>query len=176
MGAIFGNFTRITTCSVCGGRGQIPKENCRTCKGEGKKKDRQAMDIEIPAGIKNGETVVLNGMGQAGFRGESAGDLYLRINVSQDPEFKRIGNDILHEASIKMTDAVLGAKINVPTLDGQTEIKIPSGIHDGEELRIKGAGVHGRTRGDQIVKIKIKIPQKLTGKAKQLLEELAEEI
>ncbi|MDP3954325.1 MAG: molecular chaperone DnaJ [bacterium] len=176
MGAIFGNFTRISTCNVCRGKGKIPKENCRACKGEGKTRNRQVIEINIPAGIKNGESIMIRGMGQAGFRDEPAGDLYLKIDVESDPVFKRAGNDIVYDMPVKLTDAILGAKVSVPTLDEDTELKIPAGTHDGEELRIKGAGVWGPGKGDQVVRVKIQIPKKLSGKAKKLVEELAEEL
>jgi len=176
MGSVFGSFTRVQACNVCQGKGKIPKENCQVCKGEGKKKDKQSLEINIPAGIRDGEALGLKEMGQAGFRGQPAGDLYIRIRVAPDRRFKRVGNDIFYETKIKLTDAILGATISIPTLDGEKELNIPAGTQDGQELRMKGIGVHGRHGGDQIVKANIEIPKKLSGKAKKLVEELSSHI
>ena len=186
--SLFGNITRIRECNVCKGSGQVPKVNCPACLGEGRKKANRKLEITIPAGIANGQVLVVKGKGQAGFRGGPAGDLYLRIKVEPDKKFKRLGSDLLYELPLKLTDALLGARVRVPPLDGDKEIEIPSGIHDGEELRLKGYGIHsgrnpasargfgGQGKGDQIVKIKLVMPRKLGGKAKKLVEELSREL
>ena len=176
MGSLFGNFTRIYACSVCLGSGKVPKNNCPACKGEGRKHGKDMFEINIPAGVKDGDSIVMKGKGQAGFREVPAGDLYVQINVETDKGFKRIGNDVLYELPVKLTDALLGARVLVPTLDGEKEIEIPAGTQGGDELRLKGLGIHGHRKGDQIVKIKIEIPRKLSGKARKIAEELAEEI
>ena len=176
VSSLLGSFIRVSTCNVCRGKGKTPKENCPICKGEGKHKENQTFIADIPAGIRNGEAVVIKGMGQAGFRGETSGDLFIRIKIRPDERFAVSGNDIVYKSDVKMTDAILGGKMNVPTLDGDKEIKIPAGTQDGDEIRLRGAGIHGRQKGDHIVKIKVKIPKKLSGKAKTLVEELAREI
>lgn len=174
--SFFGNITRVSVCNVCLGNGKVPKSNCHTCKGEGKRHSKKILDLNIPAGLKDGEVLAVKGEGQAGFRGTRAGDLFIQINVEPDKRFKRVGNDLIYEISIKLTDALLGARIHIPTIDGEKEIEIPSGIQNGEELKLGGLGVWGRPKGDQIVRIKIEIPKKLGGKAKKLVEELAGEI
>lgn len=176
MGSFFGNFTRIYTCTACLGSGRVPKSNCSSCKGEGRKRGREVFEINIPAGINDGETVIIRGGGQAGFRGAQAGDLYIQLAVETDKKFKRIGSDILYELPVKLTDALLGAHIRVPTLDGEKEIQIPAGTQDGDELRLKGLGIHGPRRGDQVIRIKVEIPKKLSNKARELVKELAGEI
>ena len=176
MGSFFGNFTRIYACSVCLGSGKVPKNNCPACRGEGRRRSKEFFEINIPAGVKDGDTIVMKNGGQAGFRGASAGDLYIQLSIEPDKKFKRIGNDILYELPIKLTDALLGARVSAPTLDGEKEIEIPAGTQDGDELRLRGFGIHGSHKGDQIVKVKVIIPKKLSGKARKIAEELAEEI
>ncbi len=176
MGSFFGNFTRIFVCSVCLGTGKVPRNNCSACKGEGRRRGKELLEINIPAGAKEGDTIIIKGGGQAGFRGVQPGDLYVQIGVEPDKIFKRLGNDIIYELPVKLTDALLGARTNVPTLDGEKEIEIPAGAQDGDELRLKDLGIHGPHKGDQIVRIKVKIPRKLSGKARKIAEELAKEI
>lgn len=175
-GSFFGSFTRIYPCSACLGVGKVPKNNCPSCKGEGRKQGKEVFEVNIPAGVKDGEAVIIRGGGQAGFRGAKAGDLYVRLNVEVDERFKRVGNNILYELPVKLTDAILGARVRVPTLDGEKEIEIPAGTEDGDELKLKGFGIYGSHKGDQIIKIKIKMPKRLGGKARKLVEELAKEI
>jgi len=174
--SIFGNMSRAYSCRTCKGSGRIPRENCPTCRGEGRVKGKKSLDVTIPGGIRDGESLVVKGQGQAGFRGGQTGDLYIRVGVESDRRFKRVNEDIYYNLNLKITSAILGGVVRVPTLDGEKEIEIPSGAQDGEELRLKGLGVHGRRKGDQVVKIKIEIPRKLSGKAKKLIEELSLEI
>ena len=174
--SIFGNIMRVSVCKVCRGMGKVPKENCHACRGEGRKHAKKEMELEIPAGINDGEVLVVKGEGQTGFRGAKAGNLLIQVKVEQDRVFKRAGSDLIIELPVKMTDAILGAKVRVPTMDGEKEIEIPAGVQNGEQIKLKGLGVHGPHKGDQLVKIKIEIPRKLSGKAKKLVEELAMEI
>lgn len=174
--SLFGNITRIRECNVCKGSGQVPKVNCPACLGEGRKKASRKLEVNIPAGINNGQVLVVKGKGQAGFRGGPAGDLYIRIRVNPDKRFTREGNDILYELTVKVTDAILGTDLTVPTLDGDKQVEISAGIEHNSELRLRGLGVHGRRKGDQIIKIKIAMPHKLSSKAKKLAEELAREL
>lgn len=174
--SFFGNITRVSTCNICRGKGKVPKNNCHVCKGEGKKHSKKVVELDIPAGLKEGEALIVKGEGQAGFRGTKAGDLYIQIKVDPDKRFRRIGNDLVYEMPVKLTDALLGVRIRVPTIDGEKEIEIPAGVQNNEELKLGGLGVWGRPKGDQIVKIKIEIPKKLNSKAKKLAEELSQEI
>ena len=102
--------------------------------------------------------------------------MYIKIKVKTDQRFKRIEDNILYELPLKVTDALLGRKVLVPTMDGDKEVEIPAGVQNGEQLFLRGYGIHGRRNGDQILKIKIEIPRKLSGKARRLVEELAGEI
>jgi molecular chaperone DnaJ len=174
--SFFGNITRVSTCNVCRGIGRVPKNNCHVCRGEGKKHSKKIVGLDIPAGLKEGEVLVVKGEGQAGFRGTKAGDLFIQIKVESDKRFKRVGNDLVCEMPVKLTEALLGARVKVPTIDGEKEIEIPAGVQNNEELKLGGFGIWGKPKGDQILKIKIEIPKKLGGKAKKLVEELAREI
>ncbi len=174
--SFFGNITRVYACNVCRGSGKVPKTNCHACKGEGKKRTSKIIEFKMPAGINDGEALVIKGEGQAGFRGKKSGDLYVQVRVEPDKRFRRVGNDIICDMQVKMTDAILGAHLPIQTLDGEKEIEIPAGTQNGEQLRLKGLGIHGPHKGDQIVKIKIETPRKLSSKAKKLVEELAGEL
>ena len=174
--SFFGNIVRVVTCKTCHGTGKVPKVNCSNCKGEGRIHAKKTIELNIPAGINDSEAFVMRGEGQAGLRGAKAGDLYVVVSVESDKRFKRVGNNLVYDLPIKVTDAILGAKVSVPTLDGEKELEIPSGIQSGDELKLKGLGIHGSNKGDQIIKIKVEIPKKLSGKGKKLAEELASEL
>ncbi len=174
--SLFGSITNVALCDTCLGIGKIPKSKCKNCKGEGRKRTKKVLEVSIPAGVKDGESLLVRGAGEAGFRNTKAGNLYITLRVAPDKQFKRIGNDILFEKSIKVTDAMLGITMTVPTIDGQAHITLPPGTQYGQEFRVAGAGVHGRQKGDQIVKIKIELPKKLNSKAKKLAEQLAGEL
>ena len=176
VSSIFGNLMRIYTCKACKGKGKMPENNCSVCKGEGRVRSGKTLKIEVPAGVRDGQTLIVKNQGKAGFRNGPAGDLYVRVQVASDKRFKRIDNDIVYNLNLKLTDALLGGTVFVPTLDGDKEIEIPAGIRDGEELRLKNFGIHGHRKGDQVLKIKIEIPKKLSSLAKELVKELAQEI
>ena len=167
---------QLKTCKKCQGQGKMPKNECHKCKGEGKVEQKEFFEINIPAGIQDGETLAVKGKGQAGFRGGSAGDLYINIRIRPDSHFKRVNNDLVSTITVGLTDALLGAKISVYTLDGDKVIDIPAGTNNGDEIRIKGAGIKGQHAGDQIVKVKIEMPKKLSHKARNLVQELAKEL
>ncbi|TSC92028.1 MAG: Chaperone protein DnaJ [Parcubacteria group bacterium Licking1014_17] len=173
---ILGSFSRAYICDKCQGEGKIPKEKCPSCGGSGIKNAREKIGIDIPAGIHDGDTIVIKGKGNAGGRNGGKGDLYLRFSVESDRRFTVKGGDIIYNLTIKVTDALLSAPVTVPTIEGDREIQIPAGTHDGDEIRLKGYGFHGARKGDEVVKIKIQIPKKLSSKAKKLAEELSYEI
>lgn len=173
--SIMGSFTTVRECSVCAGRGTTPKDVCNTCKGAGVMRSPEQVDITIPAGIENGEMIRMTGRGEA-VQGGTPGDLYVKIHTERHATIIREGNNLISVLNVKLSDALLGSDYNVVTLDGNVSIKIPEGIKHGELLRVKGKGVpQGRDRGDFLVKVSIDIPQKLSRKAKKLVEELREE-
>jgi molecular chaperone DnaJ len=173
--SIMGSFQTVRECDVCNGTGQIPKEKCEYCRGEGVVRGEDEIEIKIPAGIQNGEMIRMTARGEAIAHG-TPGDLYIKIHVKPHAHIVRDGSTLTSQLHIKLSDALLGNKYTVATLDGNIEIKVPEGIKHGELLRIKGKGVpQGSTRGDFMVKIIIDIPQKLSRKARKLIEELKEE-
>jgi len=172
---IMGSFSTVRECSTCHGTGKIPKERCPKCAGAGIARTEEEISINIPAGVQNGEVVRMTGRGEALPHGQP-GDLYIKLHVESHKTIKREGSTLSSILPIKLTDALLGAVYTVATLDGEVDIKIPSGITHGELIRIKNKGVpvsHGR--GDFMVKVSIETPKKLSKKAQKLVEELREE-
>ena len=174
----FGMFTQITTCNRCGGQGTIIEERCPECNGKGIIQKTRDIELKIPKGVDDGSQLRLAGEGEAAAGG--IGDLYIVIHVKKHPKFNRRGHDLHIIKEIFFTQAAIGSKIDVETLDGNFEkLKIPEGTQNGEIFKIRGGGMpglHGRGKGDLFVEIKIKTPTKLNRKAKKLLEELDEEL
>jgi len=135
-----------------------------------------SLKIKIPAGIDNGETIRLSGHGEAGEKGASAGDLYIKVMVASDKRFERHGYDINSKAEINFSNAVLGTKIDVETVEGKVKLKIPAGTQSGTTFKLRGKGIQklrGGGKGDHFVKVNIKTPTSINRKQKKLLEELA---
>lgn len=176
---IFGTVASSVACDRCEGTGKVPEAPCKTCSGRGSLRQEKTILVKIPAGIDNGQRIRVAGEGEAGYRGSSAGDLYLAVRVSPSKEFKRDGFDLLKELPISFTQAALGAKIILKTLDGDIELKIPSGTQSASMFRVKAKGVphinQPSRRGDLIVTARVVIPKKLSKKEKQLLEQIAQE-
>jgi molecular chaperone DnaJ len=173
----FGSIAQIVTCHSCKGRGFQVKKKCFECHGTGVTKDKAEIKITVPAGVESGNILRLEGLGEES-RDGIGGDLYVRIRVSEHPYFKRLGQDISYENEINLTDALLGTKITVPTLDGKENLNVPPLTRNGAEFRLRGDGIKmGRSAetGDEIVKIIIKMPRKLSGRARRLLDDLREE-
>ena len=172
-----GTFETNRMCDDCDGAGKVPKEKCSTCHGSGVTKGQEELEVNIPAGIQNGQMVRLTGMGEAITRGQ-AGDLFIKINIPPHKTFTRDGFNLHTDLHVKLTDALLGAEHTLHTLDGDVKIKIPEGINHGEMLRIKERGVPNGARGkrgDIYVHVLIKIPHKLSRKERELVEGLKEE-
>jgi molecular chaperone DnaJ len=167
------------TCSSCGGAGQIIKQPCRDCRGEGYKHVSKRLRVTVPAGIADGNRLRVPSEGQPGANGGPNGDLYIFFTVKEHPIFERHDNDLHCVVPISVAQAVLGDEIAVPTLEGPHELRIPEGTQSGAELRLKGKGVpevQGRGRGDLVVHIDVKIPTKLTRDQRKLFEQLAESL
>lgn len=173
---IFGNIANTKVCETCLGSGEVPKEVCDTCKGKGVLRREEEISIAIPAGIRDGEMVRMTGMGEAVSRG-TAGDLYIKINVTPHSVFKREGNDLVMNLNLKLSDALLGTKYPIQTLDGEIEVTIPEGVSINEILRVRGKGVliGKNKRGDLLIKLNIKLPSKLSRASRELIEELKKE-
>ncbi|MBI4128892.1 MAG: molecular chaperone DnaJ [Parcubacteria group bacterium] len=176
----FGTFRQVTVCPECGGSGERPEQNCRECLGEGRLPRSENSMIQIPAGIHDGETIRVSGAGEAGGRSGTAGDLYVRIHVIPDPRFTREdGDDLITELALSFTRAALGATIDVEAIDGRIRLDIPAGIQSGKVLKISGRGLprlHGRGRGDFLVKVRVTVPTRLSRRARKLLEDLENEL
>ncbi len=173
----FGTFSVTRVCDTCGGVGEVPKEPCPTCKGQGVLHKREEVNVRIPAGIGNGEMIRITGGGEAIPKG-TAGDLYIKVHVTPDPHFIREGHNIIMKLPIKLSEAILGATRSIETLDGKIDISIPAGATFDEKLRVRGKGVptgDGERRGDLLVVLSIEMPKKLSRTAKKLVEELQQE-
>lgn len=173
--SILGSFATVRACTACHGSGQVPKEKCAQCKGAGVYKKEEEINITIPGGIEHGEMIRMTGRGEA-VRGGVPGDLYVKIHVTPHPSITRDGVNLRLDLTIKLTDAILGASYTVDTLDGPLALKIPEGIKNREVLRVKNKGVaYNSGRGDLLARVLIDTPQKLSRRARKLVEELREE-
>lgn len=173
--SFFGTFTQVVGCQTCSGEGKIYSQKCRKCGGDGRVKEQENIPIDIPAGISDGQTISVQGYGEAGERGAQSGDLYVTVHVLNSEKFHRKGNDLLSTEHISISQAVLGDKIDVKTIDGSVHMKIPSGTQSGEIFRIKGTGVpvlQRSGRGDQLVTIIVNIPKSPTREQKRIIEDL----
>jgi len=174
--SFFGSFSSVKICDKCHGTGKLPKDKCKDCYGVGIVRKQEEINVKIPAGINNGEMIRLSGAGEA-MAGGVAGDLYIKVHVTPHKVFKKEGVDLKMDLAVKLSDALLGADYLIETLDGKIEVKIPKGVSHGELLKVRGKGVpvSENRRGDLFIKIKIKLPNKLSRKAKQLVEDLKKE-
>ena len=176
---ILGAFTQVYVCDDCKGLGEKPAKACRECRGEGRKIKTELVEVTIPAGIDSGQTIKLTRMGEAGWRGGVAGDLYINVHVLPHKEFQREGVDIYRTESIAYPLAVLGGELKIKSLDGWLNLTIPAGTKSGEVFRLKGKGIkqlERTTHGDLLVRVEIAIPERLTLKQRRLLEELRDEL
>jgi molecular chaperone DnaJ len=161
-------------CTRCGGTGKL-RTPCRTCGGEGRVRRTESIDVRIPAGVANGGRVRVPGKGNAGTMGAPPGDLYLRVVVRPHPFFERRGNDLYAKVPVTVAEATLGAKIEVPTMDGRALVRIPPGTNSGKTLRLKEKGVpnaRNGTRGDQYVEIQVVVPQPTDERVRTLMKDL----
>ena len=173
---ILGNMQTVTTCSACGGKGKIAKEPCPKCAGKGRVKKGRKIKVKIPAGIDDGQTISLSGQGNAGEQGAPNGDLYVSVYVKPSQIFERNGFDVSYKMDISFAEAALGATVEVPTLDGKVKYEIPEGTQPGTVFRFKGKGIpylKRNGRGDQYIMVNVVVPKKLSNKQKELLKEFA---
>jgi len=172
-----GFFTIARTCHVCSGSGQVIKTPCKECSGSGARLAESTLSVKVPAGIDNGQRLKLRGEGEAGSAGGPAGDLYVQIAVKPHPIFERQESELICEVPISYTTAALGDEIDVPTLEGKVKVKIPPGTTSGKIFRLKNRGIQvigSNSRGDQHVRVIIKVPKKISEKHKKMLKELRE--
>ena len=161
-------------CTRCGGTGKL-RTACKTCGGEGRVRRNETIDVRIPAGVANGGKVRVPGKGNAGTMGAPPGDLYLQVIVKPHPFFERRGNDLYTKIPVTVSEATLGAKIEVPTIDGRSLVRIPPGTNSGKTLRLKEKGVpsaRNGSRGDQYAEIQVVVPQPTDERVRNIMKEL----
>ena len=169
-----GMFQTQGACPNCRGTGKIIKKPCPKCGGQGRVRKTRKFKVNIPAGIDDGQSIQQRGQGNAGANGGPAGDLYVTVAIRPHPIFTRDGSDVYVEIPISFAQAALGDTLQVPTIDGRVEYKVPEGTQTGTMFRMRGKGiqnVNGRGRGDQYVRVNIEVPKNLTDKQKKLLRE-----
>ena len=174
---LFGTFMTRTTCTTCKGVGKTYDKKCTHCKGTGTINENKELNVKIPAGVDTGNRLRLSGKGEAGINGGPNGDIYIEFNVKPHPLFEREEENIYLTLPITITDAVLGTKIDVPTLTGPVKLTIPAGSKTGDKHRLKGKGLdvpNSSRKGDMYVILKIEVPQKLSKEQKKLFEALKE--
>ncbi len=174
-----GYMTNVSTCPECHGTGKIIKDPCRDCHGTGKVRVPKTIEIDIPHGINDGQTMQLSGQGEPGERGGPSGDLLITIRIKPHELFRREEFDVYIDLPVTFVQAALGATVKVPTLDGIVEYDIPEGTQAGSVFRLRGKGVpyiRGKGRGDEYVTIEVEIPKNLTNKQKGLLREFESEV
>lgn len=172
----FGNMVQVAACPDCQGSGQIISTPCKQCSGRGLERKTIKRKVDIPGGVDNGTQMRLSAEGQPGLNGGPQGDLYIAIRVKDHKYFQRRENDILLDLDVNVAQATLGADVEVPTVDGPAILSIPAGVQPGKVLRMRGKGVpHLRSsgRGDQLVMVDVSIPTKLSDEQRQLFEQLA---
>jgi molecular chaperone DnaJ len=170
----FGEFVRSQTCPRCGGAGRVIEHPCRECEGSGRIVEERKLEVEVPPGIHDGQQIRLSGEGHAGSIGGRAGDLYVQVRVRPDPRFVREGNDLFSTVDLTMTQAALGTTVNVPTLQGETELEFEPGTQPGEIRVLRGRGMpvlQGFGRGDHRILVHVQVPHRLTDEQRALLEE-----
>ena len=171
-----GVFATSSPCPKCGGKGRIIHQPCKDCRGSGMVRKKKTIQASIPAGIDNGQTISIRGQGNAGKNGGPAGDLLITITVRPHELFRREGTSVLCEAPITFTQAVLGAELEIPTIDGKVKYTLPEGTQSGTTFRLKGKGIpsiNGRGRGDQYVTVYIETPRNLNKEQKEALKKFA---
>ena len=174
--SLFGAFISQRPCPTCGGEGETYSHKCSSCKGEGKKRVNKTIKVKVPAGVDTGDHMRVPGKGPAGENGGPNGDVYIEIKVKDHELYKRDGKDLYLTLPLTITEAILGCKKEIPTLDGIVILNVPSGSQSGEKHRIKGKGMkspQGKSQGDLYVVLKVITPTKLDKNQKKLIEELS---
>lgn len=170
----FGVISTSKPCQKCGGKGKVIKTPCTKCKGTGFEQKRVSVDVDIPAGIDDGQSISMRGNGNAGLNGGPAGDMIIGVRVRPHPFFERDGYNVWCELNVTYAQAAMGDTLYVPTLDGKVKFELAAGTQPGEVIRFRGRGIqmlNGRGKGDQLVRIVVEVPKTLTAKQKDLLRE-----
>src|SRR4051812_15593622 len=172
--SVFGEFVRTQACPDCAGSGRRIEMPCSVCHGAGRVVEERTIDVDIPAGIHDGQRIRLSGEGHAGVHGSRSGDVYVQVHVRPDPRFVREGNDIFSTADLTMTQAALGSEVTVPTLDGDETLEFAAGTQPGQIVVLRGRGMpvlQGFGRGDHRVLVNVVVPRNLSDEQRRLLAE-----
>ena len=171
-----GQFVTQSTCTQCGGEGQVIQQPCQDCAGRGRREVERKLTVKVPAGVDDGSRIRINGNGEAGIRGGPPGDLYVYLSIKPHPLFKRDGMDTYVDVPISFPQAALGAQVTVPTLEGDLPLAVHAGTQSGTTYRMRGHGmpsVRGTQRGDHVVTVHVVVPSKVNKRQRELLEEYA---
>lgn len=174
--SFLGQLVSVTPCHDCGGEGQRIEQVCAHCNGRGVESTETTIDVDIPAGVSSGDYLTLKGQGNAGMRGAPRGDVLVVMEVEEDNRFLRDGNDLIYELPITFSQAALGAEIDVPTVEGETRVRVPAGVQSGKLLRLRGKGLphlQGAGRGDMIVRVVVWTPTEMSAEQEALIKKLA---
>jgi len=174
-----GVFALRRPCGSCAGSGRIVVEPCASCVGQGRRRSKVAVPVEISPGVESGDVSRVAGLGDAGPVGGPTGDLHVHVRVLEHPLFTRSGDDVHCTVPVSFPAATLGSMVEVPTLDGKVKMRVPAGTQSGHVFRLRGKGIvrrSARTRGDQLVTVGVEVPQKLTKRQRELLEQLSQEL
>ena len=175
--SLFGQFVNIRPCSRCGGEGHIITKPCSDCRGQGRKKGTSTITVKVPPGVSSGNYLTIRGKGDVGPKGGPPGDVHIVFEEKKDEIFERHGDDILYILNISITQAVLGDEIEIPTLNGKAKLYIDPGTQSGKILRMRGKGIphlHSSRRGDQLVRVVVWTPSKISRETKKLFKQLSE--
>ena len=176
--SVFGQFVNITACANCNGEGEVIDTPCKKCMGDGRITEEASVKIDVPAGVHEGSYMTMRGEGNSGKRGGHPGDIIVVFKEEEHEYFIREEDDIVYDLTITFPEAVMGTEVDVPTLVGKARLKIDAGTPSGKLLKMRDKGIkhlNHSGRGDQIVRVMVNIPQKLSNKEKELLKELAEQ-
>jgi molecular chaperone DnaJ len=171
--SVFGEFVRTAACPQCQGRGVVVEHPCAECDGAGRTLERREVEVDVPAGIHDGQRIRLSGRGHAGALGGRAGDAYVLVHVKPDPRFVREGNDVYSQVDLTIVQAALGVTVPVETLDGEVELELEAGVQPGEVRVLRGKGMpvlQGFGRGDHRVLVNVSVPRRLNDEQRRLLE------
>jgi molecular chaperone DnaJ len=177
--SIFGQMVRAMPCDRCGGDGRIPETPCEACGGAGRVQESRTWEVDIPAGIEDGQRIRISGAGHAGAAGGQQGDLYVEVRIAPDERFARQGTELITRAEVPVTTAMVGGLVSVPTLEGEKDVEVPAGAQHGDTTLLRGQGLpplRGGRRGDQHVVFELVVPTELTEEQRELAQELAEKL
>jgi molecular chaperone DnaJ len=175
--SVFGQFVTMSPCRSCGGEGRVIQEPCSVCRGDGRIRTEREVDVEIPPGVSSENFLTLRGQGNAGPRSGPRGDIIILLEVEEDPRFLRDGENLLFELPVTFSQAALGDEVEIPGVEGTASLSIPPGVQSGDVLRLKGhglPGLHGRGRGDQLVRVRVWTPERVSKEQEDLLRQLRE--